>query len=219
MFFMTFMPDSLEILHFDKDKAVAIKPVGVSSEGDEGMPGIVQKALLEKGVKCTVFPLHRLDTAVGGVMIFALNKSYAAKMSAEIAQNNLKKEYLAVIHGCPEEKNGVFKDLLFKDSRKNKSFIVNRMRKGVKEASLEYSVLEEQGGLSLVRILLHTGRTHQIRVQFSGRKMPLFADGKYGGKENGNIGLFSHRLTLPDGQVFEALPKGGKPWDNFEFLK
>ncbi len=213
---MMFLPENLEFLHFDRDIAVVIKPVGASSEGEEGMPGLVKTALSQKGVSCAVYPLHRLDTAVGGVMVFALNKNAAAKLSADIAANKLKKEYLAVVHGTPDEKNGVFKDLLFKDSRKNKSFIVNRMRKGVKEASLEYEVLEEKEGLSLVRILLHTGRTHQIRVQFSGRKMPLFGDGKYGAKDNADIALFSYRLTLPDGRIFSATPKGQKPWSLFE---
>lgn len=213
---MMFSPDSLEFLHFDRDIAVVIKPVGISSEGEAGMPGLIKNALFEKGVSCTVYPLHRLDTAVGGVMVFALNKTAAAKMSAEIAENRLKKEYLAVVHGTPDEKNGVFKDLLFKDSRKNKSFIVNRMRKGVKEASLEYEVVGESEGLSLVRVLLHTGRTHQIRVQFSGRKMPLFGDGKYGAKDNSDIALFSFRITLPDGRVFSAQPKEGKPWSVFK---
>ena len=203
-------------LHIDQNLAVVIKPIGVASEGEEGMPGLVKKALGEKGINCTVYPLHRLDTAVSGVMVFALNKTSAAKMSAAIAENKMKKEYLAVVHGTPEEKSGVFKDLLFKDSRKNKSFIVSRMRKGVKEASLEYEVLGEKEGLSLVRILLHTGRTHQIRVQFSGRKMPLFGDGKYGAKDNSDIALFSYRITLPSGESFCANPENVKPWNMFD---
>ena len=212
------------ILYYDKNKAVALKPVGVSSEGEEGMPGLVKKALSKKGIETDVFPLHRLDVAVGGVMVFALTKKYAAKMSeiisreaaSEIKEKTFKKEYLAVVHGCPEEKIGVFEDLLFKDSRANKSFIVQRMRKGVKKASLEYEVLAKKESLSLVRILLHTGRTHQIRVQFSGRKMPLWGDGKYGGRDNGSIALFSYRLTLPDGQVFTVLPEKIAPWNMFE---
>ena len=213
---MMFLPDSLEFLHIDNNIAVVIKPVGISSEGESGMPGLVKTALTQKGITCTVYPLHRLDTAVGGVMIFALNKFTAAKMSADITEKKLKKEYLAVVHGAPSEKTGVFSDLLFKDSRKNKSFIVNRMRKGVKEASLEYEVLGEREGLSLVKILLHTGRTHQIRVQFSGRKMPLFGDGKYGAKDNSYIALFSWRLTLPGGKSFCAKPKNTYPWSLFE---
>lgn len=216
---MMFLPDSVEILYYDRNFAVAVKPVGVISEGEEGMPGLVKRTLAQKGLNFAVYPLHRLDTAVGGVMIFALNKAAAAKMSAEIAQNLLKKEYIAVVHGCPSEKNGVFNDLLFKDSRKNKSFIVNRMRKGVKEASLEYTVLEEKEGLSLVRILLHTGRTHQIRVQFSGRKMPLFGDGKYGGRDNCEIALFCFKITLPNGESFTAMPQKTKPWDRFEAIE
>ena len=213
---MMFSPDSLEFLHIDRNLAVVIKPIGVASEGEEGMPGVVKTALSEKGINCTVYPLHRLDTAVSGVMVFALNKTSAAKLSADIAENKMQKEYLAVVHGSPDEKSGVFKDLLFKDSRKNKSFIVNRMRKGVKEASLEYEVLGEKNGLSLVRVLLHTGRTHQIRVQFSGRKMPLYGDGKYGAKDNDNIALFSFRITLPSGETFSAKPQNKGPWNMFD---
>ena len=209
----------IELLYYDKDKAVAIKPVGVSSEG-EGMPLLVQRALEEKGVNCTVYPLHRLDIAVGGVMIFALNKATAGKMSeAIVSGEGIKKEYFAVVHGIPQERNGIMQDLLFKDSRANKSYIVKRERKGVKKASLEYEVLETCGDLSLVRVLLHTGRTHQIRGQFAGRKMPLYADGKYGGRDNGKIALYSCRITLPDGVFFESFPPRSHPWELFDFFE
>lgn len=203
------------LLYYDKDKAFALKPVGISSEG-EGMPALVQAELAGKGVTAQVYPLHRLDTAVGGVMVFALNKKTAADISGKIAEGaGIKKEYLAVVYGCPQERNGVYEDLLFKDSRANKSYVVKRERKGVKKASLEYEVLGEAEGLSLVRILLHTGRTHQIRVQFSSRKMPLYGDGKYGGRGNGGIALFSHRITLDSGEAVEQLPGNTYPWSLF----
>ncbi len=209
----------MEILYFDKNIASCIKPVGVPSEG-EGVPKLLKEELMSMGIKTEVFPLHRLDMAVGGVMVFALHKSSAATWSRKIAEREgFDKEYLAVVHGSPEEKNGVFEDLLFKDSRANKSYIVKRERKGVKKASLEYDVLEEKEGLSLVKIRLHTGRTHQIRVQFSGRKMPLVGDKKYGGHGNCNIALFSHSVTLDSHQRFESLPESVYPWNLFDILK
>jgi 23S rRNA pseudouridine1911/1915/1917 synthase len=158
-----------------------------------------------------------LCALLGFSLLFALNKKYAAFMSEKIAKGEgIKKEYLAVVHGKPEEEKGVYQDLLFKDSRQGKSFIVKRERKGVKKASLEYEVLGHKEGLSLVRVLLHTGRTHQIRVQFSGRKMPLAGDGKYGGKDNFNIALLSFRLTLDSGESWSILPEDEFPWNIFD---
>ncbi len=204
----------IEILYKDNDITVCQKPVGVSSESE----GLVK--LLSEQLGNGVYPVHRLDTGVGGVMVYALNKKAAALLSADIQRGALIKEYYAVVYGTPSEASGIYKDLLFHDRRRNKSFAVERMRSGVKEASLEYSVKGTQDGLSLVAIKLHTGRTHQIRVQFSSRKTPLYGDGKYGGRnEKSGIALFSRRITLThptSGKLlcFEAMPKG-TPWDIF----
>lgn len=206
----------MEFLYYDKDIAVCIKPAFVSSEND-GMPKMLEAALAERGVKCTVYPLHRLDNAVSGVMIFALNSKAAAEYSTDIAKGEgIKKEYLAVVSGTPEQPCGRYEDLLFKDSKMNKSYVVKRERKGVKKAIADYEVLGTAEGKSLVRVLLHTGRTHQIRVQFASRKMPLVGDRKYGSKENCGIALFSHRITLKDGRVFEAFPQSDYPWNMFD---
>lgn len=152
---------------------------------------------LEEYTNTIIYPLHRLDKQVGGVMVFAKTKVAASILSTDIANRKLKKEYLALVHGKPEKDNDEMRDLLFKDSRKNKSYVVDRMRKGVKEAILEYKLINHKNGLSLVEVLLHTGRTHQIRVQFASRKMPLVGDKKYGSNDNyDNIGLWSYRITF-----------------------
>ncbi len=202
----------IQILYKDNDVTVAVKPKGVLSEdalnGEKGIIGI----LSEKEEK-PLYLLHRLDRNVSGVMVFANNKKSAGKLSQDIQNHRLKKEYLAVTDGVTQEKTGVLRDLLFKDSKKNRSYVVNRVRKGVKEASLEYEVLEEKEGKALIRVFLHTGRTHQIRVQFSSRKMPLTGDIKYGSKDrtNDDIALFSYRITFNhpvsgEKMTFSALP-------------
>ena len=185
------MAECIEILYQNKDFAAVVKPSGILSEAGEG--GMVD--LLEKQLSRKVYPVHRLDRAVGGVMIYALSKEGAASLSKIMECGGLSKEYFAVVHGeCPSE--GTMEDLLFKDSRLNKSFVVKRERKGVKKASLEYRSIRYDGEKSLVRINLHTGRSHQIRVQFSSRKMPLYGDGKYGGSDNCPIALWSCRIAF-----------------------
>ena len=129
--------------------------------------------------------------------------------------------------GKPEEPEGIFEDLLFKDSSKNKSFVVKRERKGVKKASLSYRVLasSEVNGeeISLVLAKLHTGRTHQVRVQFASRKMPLLGDGKYGSRDNHcETALWCERLTFVNPftkKTVEAvsLPPKEYPWNEFDF--
>ncbi len=185
----------MEILYSDTHIVVCIKPVGILSQADSsGGESMISE--LSKMYDCEIFPLHRLDKGVSGVMVYAKTKFAAAKLSQDIADRRFKKEYLAVVHGVPAEE-GVMQDLLFKDSRKNKSFVVDRKRKGVKEASLQYKLIKTDGQNSLVEILLHTGRTHQIRVQFSSRKMSLLGDKKYGASdEYKNIALFSYRISF-----------------------
>ena len=186
----------IKILHCDKDIVVCIKPIGVSSENTEkgdGLPDLLAKQLGEKYIAT----LHRLDVGVGGVMAYALNQKSAAFLSREISEGGFDKRYFARVYGCPEEDEGVFEDLLFKDSKKNKSFVVKKERKGVKKAKLSYKVVETDGEKSLVDILLFTGRSHQIRVQFSSRNMPLIGDGKYGAKDNEkSIALMCHALEF-----------------------
>ena len=203
----------MKILYEDSSIVACVKAVGLSSEDD------VPKELSTQ-LKSEIYPLHRLDTPVGGVMVYAKTKSAAAKFSKKIADNtDFTKTYVAVCEGVFEEQSGTMEDLLFKDSRKNKSFVVKKERKGVKKALLTYEVLgTAQCGdkvCSLVSVTLKTGRSHQIRVQFASRKHPLFGDGKYGSKINGDIALFSHKIET-DGKCFTENPPDEKPWNLFE---
>ncbi len=209
----------------DENIIVCVKPAGVlsqSSEKDENMISVLNKYFEESCKTCQAYPVHRLDRETSGLIVYAKNSRAAAKLSEQIAKNEIKKRYFAVIKGAPEEKSGVLKDLLFRDKQKNKSYVVKRKRGGVKEASLEYEVIGESDGMSLVDILLHTGRTHQIRVQFSSRKMPLYGDGRYGGG-GGNLALFAHSLEFKHPltgkeMCFTALPDTEEfPWNNFTY--
>ena len=167
-----------------------------------------------------IFPVHRLDTAVGGTMVFAKNSKTAAQLSKQITDGSFKKRYLAVVSGKPEEESGFFEDLLFKDSSKNKSYVVKRERKGVKKAKLGYELIASKDNMSLVKVLLYTGRSHQIRVQFASRKMPLIGDGKYGSKDNRcAVALWSNEIafTFKNEEVsFISEPEKDKfPWNLF----
>ena len=194
------MQSNIEILYQDKNIVACIKPVGYSSEDSDCFKSMVKVLREQLNVK-EIFTLHRLDVSVGGVMVYALNKNAASKMSSLIAAGKLKKEYEAIVYGIPAQKEGIMEDLLFKDSKKNKTFVVDKERKGVKKARLFYNVIEtfELNGktVSKVHIVLDTGRSHQIRAQFAYRKMPLVGDGKYGAKDNEkNIALCSTRISF-----------------------
>ena len=191
----------MDIIYSDKHLAVCIKPVGLDSEME--VP-----AALKEAFNGEIFPIHRLDKNVGGVMVYARTKFAAAALSKAVQEGAMVKEYVAMVHGTPPE-SGDWTDLLFKDSRKNKVFVVKKERRGVKKARLEFTRLRA-GEESLVRIRLHTGRSHQIRVQFSSRGFPLVGDHKYGSRdEKTEPMLFSCCITFPwQGEVkrFEALP-------------
>ena len=176
----------MEILYSDRELAVCVKPVGLDSEAE--VPRALKEALGGE-----IFPLHRLDKNVGGVMVYARTKAAAAALSGAIQRGEMVKEYVAKVHGEPPEE-GVLTDLLFKDSRKNKVFVVKKARSGVKEAKLQYRLVEA----GLVHVRLFTGRSHQIRVQFSSRGFPLVGDHKYGSRapETAPL-LFSCRITFP----------------------
>ncbi|MBE6976020.1 MAG: RNA pseudouridine synthase [Ruminococcaceae bacterium] len=191
----------MQILYSDNDIALCVKPVGLDSETE--VPAALTDAL-----GGTFFTLHRLDKNVGGVMVYARNKVAAAALSKAIQEGSMVKEYVALVHGAPPEQ-GDWTDFLWKDSGKNKVFVVKRERKGVKKARLEYRCLAG-GEQSLVHVRLHTGRSHQIRVQFASRGFPLLGDHKYGARDDlAAPRLFSCRITFPyRGKLhrYEALP-------------
>lgn len=191
----------MEILFADSDIIVCIKPVGLDSELQ--VPQALQEMYGEN-----IYPLHRLDKNVGGVMVYARTRTAAAALSKAIQDGSMIKEYVAMVHGTPPE-TGDWTDLLWKDSSKNKVFVVKRERKGVKQARLEFHRLKNADP-ALVRIRLYTGRSHQIRVQFASRGFPLVGDHKYGAKDDASAPyLFSCKLTFPyKGKTvsFEALP-------------
>lgn len=192
----------MEILYESRELAVCVKSVGLDSQ-------VQVPEELKRQLGGEFFPVHRLDQNVSGVMVYARTKAAAATLSRAITDGAMVKEYVAMVHGTPPEE-GDWEDLLFKDSSKNKVFVVKRMRGGVKKARLEYRRLT-QGETSLVRIRLHTGRSHQIRVQFASRKFPLVGDHKYGSKDEAAAPmLFSCCITFPwKGQEmrFEKLPQ------------
>lgn len=210
---------SVRVLHSDGAVTVCVKSPGVSSEKE--LPELLSAAGAGPAL-C----VHRLDTAVGGVMAYAKTPRSAAALSREIAAGEMEKVYLAVCAGVPEPGEGEMCDLLFKDSRSNKSFVVRRERKGVRRARLEYTVLDTRGEgqrkCSLVSVRLHTGRSHQIRVQFASRKMPLLGDGKYGSRlGGGEIALWSYSLSFTHPSTgkrvsFTAPPPEHEPWSFFK---
>lgn len=202
----------MNILFEDKNIIVCIKPRGIlSQDGDrENMAALLNSHFEENGEKAEAFPVHRLDRETAGVMVFAKSSSAAAKLSKQISENALIKRYYAVFSGTMSEKSGEMKDLLFRDKQKNKTYTVKRMRKGVRDASLEYNIIGEADGMSLAEILLHTGRTHQIRVQFSSRGYPLSGDGRYGGG-SGDLALFAYHLQFPHPVTGEPLSFSAVP--------
>jgi len=196
----------MEILYQDQELVVCIKPAGVlSTDEPGGMPSLVREAL--GNPEADVRTVHRLDRVVSGLMVFARSQTAASELSRQITERSFDKHYLAVVHGCPAEPEGIYEDLLFREKSENKTYVVRRMRKGVRPAALEYRVLAREKDLSLIKIHLLTGRTHQIRAQFSSRRMPLVGDRKYSTNDDDcGIALWSCHLSF-------LHPKSGKPMD------
>ncbi len=181
----------IQILYEDDAICLCVKPAGMLSEAG-GLP----RLLRERCAAAEIFCVHRLDRAAAGLMVYAKTQQAAADLSRQIASRSFEKDYLAVLRGLPEPE-GHLRDLLFHDAAKNKSYVVSRKRRGVREAELCYKTLQHTSEFSLVRVRLLTGRSHQIRVQFASRGLPLVGDGKYGGgfREHG-LALWSERLSF-----------------------
>ena len=213
----------LEILYDDAQLAVCVKPAGVAAQGEA--PNAMPR-LLSAQLGCpAVYPVHRLDQIVGGVMVYAKTQPSAAALSRQMQSGEFQKEYLAVLRGAPEKREDTLCDVLYHDRVKNKTFVVRKQRPGAREARLGYTicqcVCDGANVLSLVRVRLYTGRTHQIRAQFASRKLPLLGDGKYGGGDNRcACALWSCRLRFSHPKsgadmTFAKLPPEGFPWRLF----
>lgn len=207
-----------DILFQDRQIILCVKPAGVLSE-EGGMPDLLR----EQTASPQIFCVHRLDRAVGGLMVYAKTKEAAADLSRQIPEGRMEKRYLAVCRGDAPER-GEMRDLLFHDAKTNKSYVVKRMRKGVREAALRYEKLERQGDLSLVRVDLLTGRSQQIRVQFASRQLPLLGDRRYGGGMGNAPALWSSELRFrhpSSGKElsFQVLPPKEEPWTHFACLR
>ena len=217
--------DDLTIVYEERSLLLCVKPVGVLSEDSENgasMPRLLRQHYAALHQPDYIATVHRLDKITGGLMLFSRQKAATGKLIAAVAEHRVEKEYLAVLRGHPAEKEAELTDLLFRDAAKNKSYVVKRMRKGVREAKLSYRVLGETNELTLVRVRLYTGRTHQIRVQFSARGLPLLGDIRYGSKDaNCSAALWSYRLALTHPVTGERIdviqpPPKQYPWDLFD---
>lgn len=211
----------MELIYCDRDIVVCTKPPRVlSTDEPGGLPELVRQALEDPNAN--IRTVHRLDRVVSGLMVLARSKKAASELSRQIREGQFEKEYLAVLHGIPQRENAVLQDLLLRSKEERKTYVVSQPGKDVQEAALEYWMLACTDDLSKVRIRLITGRTHQIRAQFSSRGLPLVGDRKYSTLEDEcEIALWSHTLRFRhpySGQPMEftAEPPARYPWTAFQ---
>lgn len=205
----------MKLIYVDEQIVVCEKPQRVlSTDEPGGMPELVRRELGTEDVRT----VHRLDRVVGGLMVLARSAEAASELSRQIRDNEFEKEYVAVVHGCPEYDVGQYWDLLYRDKARKMTMVATNEGKGVQPASLRYRVLKRKNGMSRVRIKLETGRTHQIRVQFASRGMPLVGERKYSTLEdNCEIALWSCRLAFKHPATGEKMeftlePPAVYPW-------
>lgn len=223
-----------KIIFEDNHLLVVEKPVNVPSQADESQdPDLLSilkndlKYRYQKPGQVYLGLVHRLDRPVGGVMVFAKTSKAAARLSAQIRNKEFKKTYLAVVQGTPKKQQDTLKHFLFKDEQLNKVRVVSPDKIGSKEAILSYQIMANQDGLSIARIELQTGRSHQIRVQFAAIGNPLYGDQKYGSRAGAKyshsgqqIALWSVRIccnhpTKNETLIFDSLPPNEFPWSLF----
>ncbi len=209
----------MELLYSDSDIVVCIKPPRVlSTDEPGGLPELVREALGD--AKADVRTVHRLDRVVSGVMVLARNSKAASELSRQIREDVFEKEYLAVVHGGPEDDEGTLRDHLYRDKARKMTMVAQEPAKGVQEAILDYEVLERRDSMSQVKILLKTGRTHQIRVQFASRGMPLVGERKYSTLEDPcEIALWSHRVGFVHPGTGKRLTFSQKPPQQFPWME
>ena len=209
----------MKILFQDNRIIVCVKPAGVlSTDEPGGVPDLLRASL---GESAPIRSVHRLDRVTGGVMVYALTKRCAAELSDQIRTRVFRKTYLAVVEGTPVPSDGVLRDYLQRNTEERKTVVVSDESPHSQLAELEYTVLEEKNGLSLLKIGLKTGRTHQIRCQMASREHPLFGDRKYGyGKEEEKLALWSYEISFvhprtKSRMTFNAPPPVQYPWTLF----
>ena len=207
----------MELIYVDEDILVCLKPArALSTDEPGGVPDLAREALGDP--KADVRTVHRLDRVVAGLMVLARNSMAASELSRQIRDGAFGKEYLAVVHGAPEVRSGTLRDLLGRDKARRMTYVADAPAKGVQEAVLDYTVLNQTADLSRVQIRLHTGRTHQIRVQFASRGIPLVGERKYSERNDPcEIALWSYRLkfTHPrtgEDMEFKLEPPREYPW-------
>lgn len=206
----------MELIYLDSDIVVCVKPPRVlSTDEPGGLPDLVRQALCDP--KADIRTVHRLDRVVSGLMVLARNQKAASELSRQIREGEFEKEYLAVVHGRPEAA-GTLRDLLGRDKARKMTYVADQPAKGVQEAVLHYQTVAASEELTKVRIQLETGRTHQIRVQFSSRGYPLVGERKYAVQDDScEIALWSYRLGFVHPGtgapcVFSKDPPADYPW-------
>lgn len=212
----------MEILYQDNRIVVAVKPAGIlSTDEPGGMPSLLRQALNTDCIRT----VHRLDAQTGGVMVFARSRMAASLLSQQVRERQFSKCYLAAVHGTPQPQSGEMRDLLGRDSVRRVTYVADTPSADTREALLTYETLDTADGLSLVRVQLHTGRTHQIRVQFTSRGLPLAGDRKYGIPEDGTapLALWAYQLSFAHPQTgqemsFTCPPPETEPWTRFKVI-
>ena len=210
----------MEILYQDNRIVVAVKHAGIlSTDEPGGMPSLLRQALNTDCIRT----VHRLDAQTGGVMVFARSRMAASLLSQQVRERQFSKCYLAAVHGAPQPQSGEMRDLLGRDSVRRVTYVADTPSADTREALLTYETLDTADGLSLVRVQLHTGRTHQIREQFTSRGLPLAGDRKYGIPEDGTVplALWAYRLSFAHPQTgqemsFTCPPPETEPWTRFK---
>ena len=209
----------MEILYQDRDVLVCVKPPRVlSTDEPGGLPELIRRELGDPGAN--VRTVHRLDRVVGGLMVLGRTSRAASDLSRQVREDGFCKESLAVVHGIPEEKEGTLEDLLLRNRQERKTYVVKEPGKDVQQAILHYQLVSHTESLSLLKIQLVTGRTHQIRCQFSSRGLPLVGDRKYGAQEDCDIGLWSAKIGFVHPKTGEKMeftkePPRVYPWTEF----